>query len=108
MAPELTKEQRLENLEKAKQMRKARADIRCDLTNGTISAADVINRAKAGDKAASGLRVKQLINALPTYGFKRTRALMHKLGIAENKRVAGLGVHQTAALLEVLDGATWE
>jgi ribosomal protein S13 len=50
------------------------------------------------------MRVKQLVNAFPGYGFKRTQALMRELGIAENKRVGGLGSVQAANLIMKLDG----
>lgn len=84
MIPELTEEQRKANLEKAMKMRKERAD--------------------SHDKAAAGMRVKQMINALPGYGFKKTQALMRELGISESKRVGGLGVNQAKALIDRLGG----
>lgn len=105
-APELTKEQRLENLEKAKRMRNARAKIREKLADGTYSVADVIGFASDADHAAYGMRVKQMINALPGYGFSRTQQTMSSLGIAENKRIGGLGRKQAQALIAKLDGVT--
>ncbi len=107
MIPELTEEQRKANLEKAMKMRKERADIRAKLANGTYTVADVIYFADSRDKAAAGLRVKQMINALPGYGFKKTQALMRELGISENKRVGGLGVNQAKALIDRL-GGEWQ
>lgn len=50
------------------------------------------------------MRVKQVINALPGYGFKRTQALMKSLKIAENKRVGGLGVNQAKRSLKSWTG----
>lgn len=105
-APELTKEQRQANLEKAMKLRKERTALRAELNSGVMTVTDVINLAERGDKAAKGMRVKQVINALPGYGFKRTQALMKSLKIAENKRVGGLGVNQAQALIEKLDGVT--
>lgn len=104
MIPELTAEQRKANLDKAMKMRKERADIRAKLANGTYTVSDVIYFADSHDKAAAGMRVKQMINALPGYGFKKTQALMHALSIADSKRVGGLGVKQAHALIEKLDG----
>ena len=104
-APELTTEQRKANLEKAMKMRKERADIRAKLANGTYSVEDVIYFADSQDQAAAGMRVKQMINALPGFGFKRTQQIMATLGIAENKRVGGLGHKQAKALIARLDGA---
>lgn len=105
-APELTKEQRQANLEKAMKLRKERAALRAELNSGLMTVTDVINLAERGDAAAKGMRVKQVINALPGYGFKRTQALMKQLKIAENKRVGGLGVNQAQALIEKLDGVS--
>ena len=103
-APELTKEQRQANLEKAMKMRKKRAEIRAKLANGIYDAATVVRRGLEGEQAYAGMRVKQLVNAFPGYGFKRTQALMRELGIAENKRVGGLGSVQAANLIMKLDG----
>lgn len=99
-----TKEERIANLEKAMKLRKERAALRSQLASGVLTVRDLINLAERGDKAASGMRVKQMINALPGYGFKKTQALMHALSIAESKRVGGLGVNQAHALIEKLDG----
>ena len=104
MVPELTKEQRIANLEKAKQMRKERTELRSQLASGVLTVCDLINLAGRGDKAASGLREKQMIIALQGSGFKKTQALMHALSIADSKRVGGLGVKQAHALIEKLDG----
>lgn len=105
MIPELTTEQRRENLAKAMELRKQRAELRAELGNGMLSVGDVISIADRGDKAAAGMRVKQMISALPGYGLKRTQDLMRKIGIADNKRVGGLGVAQIRVLVEKLDGA---
>lgn len=105
MIPELTEEQRQANLEKAMQMRKERAELRKELASRAMNASDLILLAERGDKAASGMRVKQMISAMPGYGFRKTQDLMHELHIAESKRVGGLGVNQAQALIAKLDGA---
>lgn len=104
MIPELTTEQRRANLEKAMELRKVRAEIRRKLGDGTCSVDDVLWLAESGDQAASGMRVKQLINALPGYGLRRAQSLMKQIGIADSKRVGGLGWKQRAALVAKLDG----
>ncbi|WP_130811418.1 integration host factor, actinobacterial type [Olsenella sp. Marseille-P4559] len=104
MLPELTKEQRLANLDKSMALRKARAELRKQLGKGAMTVTDVISLAHGGDQAAKGMRVKQVINALPNYGFSRTQSLMKELHIADNRRVGGLGANQVRALVEKLDG----
>lgn len=75
MVPELTKEQRIANLEKAKQMRKERTELRSQLASGVLTVCDLINLAGRGDKAASGMRVKQMISALPGTASRRRKRL---------------------------------
>lgn len=104
MIPELTTEQRKANLDKAMQMRKERAEIRKALSEGRTNVVEVINRARDGHKAYAGMRVRQMINALPGYGFRKTQDLMHALGISESKRVGGLGANQATALIAKLGG----
>lgn len=104
MIPELTEEQRQANLEKAMKLRKERAELRSQLKSGVLSVCDLINLAERGDKAAAGMRVKQMISAVPGYGFSKTQSLMHQLRIADNRRVGGLGVNQAQALIAKLDG----
>ena len=99
MIPELTTEQRMANLEKAMILRKERAEIRRALSEGRTNVLEVISLARGGHAVYAGMRVRQLINAMPDYGFKRTQALMEEIGIAENKRVGGLGEKQAMTKL---------
>lgn len=105
MIPNLTTEQRRENLEKAMRLRRERADLRAKLADGTYCVEDVIYLADSRDQAAAGMRVRQMISALPGYGLKRTQAVMRSIGIAENRRVGGLSANQAQALIARLDGA---
>ena len=100
MIPNLTTEQRRENLEKAMAARKRRAEIMRSVKDGSYSVADVLDMAN-GDEAVSRMRVFTLIKSAPGYGFARTQQLMRSLGIAECKRLKGLGKRQRAALLGV-------
>lgn len=79
MIPNLTTEQRRENLEKA-------------------------NMACADDTVAR-MKVFTLIKAAPGYGFARTQQTMRKLHISESRRLRGLGANQRAALVELFGGA---
>lgn len=106
MIPERTSEQRRAALEKAMELRKQRAELRSELGSGMLSVCDLIDIADQGSKAAAGMRVKQMISALPGYGMKRTQELMREIGIADSKRVGGLGVSQIRALIEKLDGGS--
>lgn len=48
----------------------------------------------ASDSAEAGLRVRELLASVPGLGPVRTAKVMAELGIAESKRVGGLGVRQ--------------
>lgn len=104
MIPTLTTEQRRENLDKAMQVRKERATIREGLKNGLIGIDEVFKLADGGCAAAANMRVKQMISAMPGYAFAKTQQTMQKLGIADGKRIKGLGAKQRAALAELFGG----
>lgn len=100
MIPNLTSEQRRENLEKAKVSRRRRAAILKGVADGSYSVVDVLNIALE-DETVSRMKVFTLIKAAPGYGFARTQQTMRKLHISESRRLRGLGANQRAALMEV-------
>lgn len=104
MIPNLTTEQRREYLEKASKVRKERAIIRKDLKIGLMTLEQVFKLSDADCQAAANMRVKQVINAMPGYGFSKTQQLMKHLSIADGRRVKGLGDRQRQALMEVFGG----
>lgn len=100
MIPNLTTEQRRENLEKAKAARRRRAAILKGVADGSYSVVDVLNMALE-DETVLRMKVFTLIKAAPGYGFARTQQLMRQLHISETRRIKGLGANQRAALMEV-------
>lgn len=97
--PELTPQQRAAALEKAAEARRIRADIKNQLKGGEVSLSDVIK--KGGTEEAIGkLKVVSLLESLPGVGKVKARAIMTEVGIAESRRIRGLGPHQSAALVE--------
>lgn len=105
MIPNLTTEQRRENLEKAKAARQRRAVILKDVADGYYSVPDVLNMADA-DGVIARMKVFTLIKAAPGYGFARTQQVMRKLHISESRRLRGLGANQRAALVELFGGGS--
>lgn len=97
--PELTEEQRRESIKKAIEVNKERAEIKRRLKDGSLTLTEVI-----ADKsiAAQGIKVYQAIKAMPGYGPKRASRLMKEIGIAESRRIRGLGSAQARKLLEAL------
>lgn len=98
--PELSTEQRRENLEAAKRARMRVSQVKKDLACGKLTIASVLEMA-SHDEVIARMRAWALIDAMPGYGNPRTKSLMDRLGIAESRRLKGLGSRQRAALLEV-------
>ena len=97
--PQLTPEQRAEALEKAAQARKVRAEIKAQLKSGELSLDKVFSDAE-NNEALGKLKVIALLEALPGVGKVKAKQTMDEIGIAESRRIRGLGPHQRSALLE--------
>ncbi len=98
MPPKLTDEQRRAALEKAAAARRTRAEIKELLRTGSLSLAEVLERAET-DKTIAGIKVSSLLIAMPGMGKIKAKRLMEEHGIAENRRIRGLGSRQRATLL---------
>ena len=99
--PQLSDEQRKEALAKAAEARKARAALRDQIKSGEKTVADVL--ADVDDPVVARMRVSMLIESLPGYGKAKAAKLMDRIGIAESRRVQGLGIRQREALLAALE-----
>ncbi len=97
--PQLTPEQRAAALEKAAEARRKRADIKARLKMGTMSLQEAL---ESDDENVGKLKVEVLLHSLPGVGKVKARRLMEEIGIADNRRVQGLGAQQRTALLEQL------
>lgn len=99
--PKLTPEQRARALEKAAEARRRRAEAKELLKSGSLTLPQLLERAET-DEFLAGMKVKSVLIALPGLGKVKSHRLMEKLGIAENRRVRGLGARQREALLATL------
>ncbi len=97
--PQLTDEQRKEALEKAAAARHARAELRSNIKNGTVSLQEVLD---SDDPIAQRMKVSALIESLPGYGKAKAAKVMDELGISSSRRVKGLGARQREQLIDVL------
>ena len=95
--PSLSPEQRAAALEKAAEIRKARAELKDQLKSGKTSLAEVLGRAE--DDVVGKLKVSAVLQAMPGIGKIRAQQIMEKLKIAESRRLRGLGDQQRKALL---------
>lgn len=95
--PPLTPEQRQAALEKAAASRRERAEVKNRLKNSGASISDVIEEGQRNEVIGK-MKVIDLLQSMPGLGKVRARQLMERLGIAESRRVRGLGSKQVAAL----------
>ena len=97
--PHLTPEQRAQALEKATAARRVRADIKARLKNREITLSEVLDLAEK-DESIAKMRVVSLLESMPRVGVTTAAALMDEYGIAQSRRVRGLGHVQAQALIE--------
>jgi DNA uptake protein ComE-like DNA-binding protein len=97
--PPLSPEQRAAALEKAKEARAARAEIKARLKMGTLRLDQAL---KSDDPNIGKLKVVSLLESLPGVGKVKARKIMDDVEIADNRRVQGLGTRQKAKWLELL------
>ena len=96
--PSLSPEQRAAALEKAAEIRKARAELKDQLKSGKTTLASVLDRAE-NDDVVGKLKVSAVLQAMPGIGKIRANQIMERLKIAESRRLRGLGEQQRKALL---------
>lgn len=99
--PKLTPEQRARALEKAAAARRDRAALKQALKNGSLALPELLARANTDD-VAGGIKVVAVLTALPGLGKVKAQRLMERLGIAESRRLRGLGAKQREALIDAL------
>jgi hypothetical protein len=99
--PALDPAQRAAALAKAAQARAARAELKNKLKIGSVSLRDALAQAD-NDPVVGKLKVVALLESLPGLGKVKARRVMEEIGIADSRRVQGLGAQQRLALLEKL------
>lgn len=97
--PQLTDEQRKAALAKAAEARKARAELKDNLKRGNTNLREVLDKAES-DEIIGKTKVSALLEALPKVGKVKAKEIMDELGIAQTRRLRGLGDRQRRALLE--------
>lgn len=96
--PVLSPEQRTAALEKAAAARKARAELKERLKLGTVSLKQIIEQGQSDDLVGK-TKVLAVLESLPGVGKVKARRAMEEIGIAETRRIRGLGSQQREALL---------
>ncbi len=96
--PEMSTEDRAAALARAGEARRVRAEIKELLKMGSLTFGEVLDRA-ATDELVGGLKVEAVLASLPGAGKVKAKRLMEAHGIADNRRLRGLGDRQRAGLL---------
>jgi transposase len=97
--PRLTPEQRADALAKSAIARRERAAVKNRLKYAQGLLSEVIADGKNNDIVGK-MKVSALLESMPGVGRVRARQIMGEVGIAETRRVRGLGSNQIAALIE--------
>ena len=99
--PTLTPEQRAVALEKAAAARRARSELREALKARTTTLGDLVQRADSDD-VVGRTKVLYVLESIPGVGKVKAREILTEVGIAETRRLSGLGARQRAELLDRL------
>jgi hypothetical protein len=96
--PGRSREQRLRALERANEVRSARAKLKRQPAAGEIELAQILAQPPACARTA---RVHDLLVALPKLGSVKAGRILTRCGIAHSKTLAGLSDRQRAELLNL-------
>ncbi len=100
--PQLTPEARAAALEKAGIARRARAELKQQLRLGSINFRELLAKA-SNDEIIAKIKVLAVLESLPGLGKVKARRVLDEAGVSETRRIQGLGQHQKAKLLDLLD-----
>ncbi len=74
------------------------------MKHGSTTLSQVLKDGQSDDIVGK-MKVSALLEAVPGIGKVRARQIMERLGIAESRRVRGLGANQRAALENEFGGS---
>jgi len=96
--PQLTDAQRKAALEKAGEARKVRAELKAHIKMGSLSMRQILEISDENEIICR-TKVLAILESMPKIGKVKARRIMGEIGIAESRRLRGLGDQQRAALL---------
>jgi transposase len=97
--PKLTPEQREAALAKAAAARQVRAEVKNRLKHSGATLSEVMAEARANEFVGK-LKVIDLLRSMPGVGAVKAQEIMDRVGIADSRRLRGLGTNQIKALLD--------
>jgi hypothetical protein len=90
----LSESDRNKSLEKARQIRKKRAEIKGQLKKGKTDIKKLFNDKELFEEYIINMKVLDLVSALPGNGRVNALKILRDLNINQNKKVGGLGRNQ--------------
>lgn len=96
--PQMSDEQRAAALARAAEARRVRAEVKELLKSGSMDFEGLLERAETND-LIGGIKVASVLSSMPGTGKVKAKRLMEEHGIADNRRLRGLGENQRAALV---------
>ena len=87
-------------LKHAREIRKARAEIKKGLKARKLVLAELLDKKNKYFAALKGMKVLELVRALPGFGAVKANELLHVLQISDKKKYSGLGHKQKARFLD--------
>ena len=100
LPPRLSDDDRKAALAKAAKVRRVRSEIRTQLKAGTVTLAQLFEQ--LDDDMVGKMKTLVVIESLPGVGKVKARRLMADVGIADSRRLRGLGDKQRAKLLSAI------
>ncbi len=97
--PKLTDEQRAAALAKAAEVRRIRSEMKMRLKMGSVTFPELLKEADENEVIAK-IKVGAVLESLPGVGKVKARRTMERIGIAESRRLSGLGPVQRRELLK--------
>lgn len=94
--------QHLRALERANEVRLARAELKRRVSSGEISAADVV---MTSPWQAESMTISDLLKSQRRWGTTRCRKFVQCVPLSENKTIGSLTDRQRAAVAQMLDTA---
>ena len=95
--PRLSRQQREAALKKAAAARRVRAETKDRLKLGLVSFEELLELAD-GDELVGKMKALTALESMPRLGKVKARRLMNEVGIAESRRLRGLGENQRSQL----------
>lgn len=96
----LSEEVRKKGLEKARLVRKTRSEIKDQLKKGKTDLNALFKDRKLYEEYIVGMKVLQIVSALPGNGKLHAARILEELKISPHKKIGGLGKNQRADFLK--------